>query len=223
MAQHSCNRRLLFLHPSHFRNWLWISTSSSQSLQTIIAMLTRVFCLALTLFSNTSQGAPTTSSTPTPAIAYNRYKKDIIPSGAAVVAPLPAVGCDIRNESSVQTSNKSFAVGEQWMPSIPWTESGQVVFVSTDTEGVKFENLAFDNAPVALNGSRSLLKAYSNSSGWSMTMPSTINVNSKSSETLPLICWPLMRLRSVFDQSVNPRSLGQQLPHLQASHRTIWE
>ena len=186
-------------------------------------MLTRVFYLALTVFSSISQGVPTASSTPTPVIAYGRYKKDIIPSGAAVVAPLPAVGCDIKNESSVQTSNKSFAVGEQWMPSIPWTEPGQMVFVSTDTEGVEFENVAFDNAPAALNGSRALLQAYSNSSGWSMAMPSTVNLNSKSVKTLSLICRHLMRLRSIMEQSVNPRLLGQRLPRLQGSHRTIWE
>ena len=162
-------------------------------------MSARVFYLVLTLFISISQGAPPASFTPTRAVAHSRYKKSIIPTGAAVVAPLPAPFCVSRNETNVQSSTKSFAVGEQWLPSIPWEEPGQVVFVSTDTEGVEFENLAFDNAPAALSGSTTLLQAYSNSSGWSMTMPSTVNVNSKSLKTLPLNCRHLMGLRSVFD------------------------
>ena len=186
-------------------------------------MSTRVFYLALTLFSSLSQGVLTESSTRTRAIAHGRYKKDTIPSGVAVVAPLPAPGCDVRNQSSVQTRTRTFMVGQQWMPSIPWTEPGQVIFVSTDTEGVKFENVRLDNAPPALNGSTAKIQAYSNSSGWSMTMPATVNLNCKSLKTLLFIYRHLIRLRSLYDQIANPHLLGQRLPRLQGSHRTTWQ
>ena len=145
-----------------------------------ISMSTKRFYLALSLFTSISQGAPRAFPAPTDPTVHNRYKRSIIPSGAAVVAPLPAPLCVSKNGSNVQTKTKSFALGEQWMPYLPWSEPGQVVLVSTDTSGVEFENIAFDNAPVALNYFTNLLRAYSNSSGWSMTMPSTVNVSGKS-------------------------------------------
>lgn len=139
-------------------------------------MSSLVFYLAFVLFTNVSQGAPALP-TPTDPTAHNLVKRVTIPLGAAVVAPLPAPLCVTKNGTDVQTSTKTFAVGEQWMPGLPWNEPGQVVFVSTDTNGVEFKNLAFDNPPVALKNFTRLLQAYSNSSGWSMTMPSTVNVN----------------------------------------------
>lgn len=69
----------------------------------------------------------------------------------------------------------------QWLPGLPWYEAGQVVFVEADTDGVQFQNLAFDKAVPALDIYTSLLAAYTNSSGWSMTMPSTVDVSSMSS------------------------------------------
>ena len=45
-----------------------------------------------------------------------------------------------------------------------------MVFVETDTDGVQFENVAFDNVVPALDSYTSLVVANANSSGWSMTM-----------------------------------------------------
>ena len=149
-------------------------------------MSTWTVYLALVLFADISQSAPPALPTHIYTRVHTLRKRSIIPSGAVVVAPLPAAACNLRNnESNVQTSTKSFGVGEQWLPGLPWNEPGQVVFVSTDTDGVEFENLAFYEAPAALDNSTNLLQAYSNSSGWSMTMPSTVNYNRKSRNALP--------------------------------------
>jgi hypothetical protein len=78
--------------------------------------------------------------------------------------------CVTKNGSNVQISSKTFAMGLQWMPGLPWFEAGQVVFVETDTDGVQFENVAFDNVVPALDSYTSLVVANANSSGWSMTM-----------------------------------------------------
>lgn len=185
-------------------------------------MSTWTFYLALVLFTSISQSAPPVLPTPTHDRAPTLHKRSLIPSDVVVVAPLPAPVCPLRNnESNVQTSTKSFQIGEQWLPGLPWNEPGQVVFVSTDTDGVEFENLAFYKAPPVLNNSRSLLQLYSNSSGWSMTMPSTVNYNRKSRTTLPPSA-NFLEAKTTIDQSVHPHSHGQRLPRLERFHRTIW-
>lgn len=112
-----------------------------------------------------------------------------------------------KNGSNVQISSKTFEMDLQWMPRLSWFEAGQVVFVETDTDGVQFENVAFDNVVPALDSYTSLVAANTNNSGWSMTMPMTVDASSMSSDTRSR--WLAGVESNKRDtQSLHPHSLG---------------
>ena len=96
------------------------------------------------------------------------------PSGANEVAGLPGAICITRGGSFVQSTSTLEATGLQWVPYVPFAEAGQIVYFETDTDGIVFENVKFIDPPSSLLEYTTLLQAYSNSSGWSMVMPSTI-------------------------------------------------
>ncbi len=106
--------------------------------------------------------------------------RGLLPSGVVEVGGLPAPICVTRNGTNVQSTEVAKPTGVMWMPLVPFDEPGQVVYIGTDTDGIVFENVFFSAPASDLSPYESLLTAYSNSSGWSMTMPATIpNANSE--------------------------------------------
>lgn len=99
------------------------------------------------------------------------------PSGVVEVGLYIAAACSTRNGTVVISTNSAKPTGLMWMPSIPFDDPGQIVYVGTDTDGIVFENVLFSAPPSYLDPYTSLLTAYSNSSGWSMTMPATAPAN----------------------------------------------
>lgn len=97
-----------------------------------------------------------------------------LPSGVVEVGGFPAPLCITKDETNTQSSNREEPTGVMWAPGIPWYEPGQVIYIGTDTDGIVFENVFFSAPASDLNVYSTLLEAYSNSSGWSMTMPSTV-------------------------------------------------
>ena len=127
-------------------------------------------------------GTPTPTTTPPPVLHrfrrdYTSVPNDIIPKGAVVIGALPGPYCITKSGINVQSRSRMVEPGLQWVPGLPWFEPGQVVYLWTDTNDVKFENVSFSNAPAALDSFTTLLSAYSNSSGWIMTMPASVDVS----------------------------------------------
>ncbi len=96
------------------------------------------------------------------------------PTGANEVAGLPGAVCITRNGTDVRSTSTLEPTGLQWVPYVPFAEVGQIVYFGTDTDGILFENVNFVDPPSSLLAYTTLLQPYSNSSGWSMVMPSTI-------------------------------------------------
>ena len=97
------------------------------------------------------------------------------PSGAIEVAGLPGAVCVTRGGTDVRSTSTLKPTGVQWVPYVPFEENGQIVYFGTDTDGIVFENVKFYDPPSSLLAYTTLLQPYSNSSGWSMVMPSTIS------------------------------------------------
>ena len=96
------------------------------------------------------------------------------PTGANEVAGLPGAVCITRNGIDVSSTSTLEPTGLQWVPYVPLNGAGQIVYFGTDTDGILFENVNFFDPPSSLLAYTTLLQPYSNSSGWSMVMPSTI-------------------------------------------------
>ncbi len=96
------------------------------------------------------------------------------PTGANEVAGLPGVACITRGGTAVRSTSTLEPTGLQWVPYVPFAEVGQIVYFGTDTDGILFENVNFVDPPSNLLAYTTLLQPYSNSSGWSMVMPSTV-------------------------------------------------
>ena len=113
---------------------------------------------------------------PTPVPDRNLIKRQYgtKPSGANEVAGLPGAGCVTRGGIDVTSTSTLEPTGMQWVPYVPFNEYGQTVYFGTDTNGIVFENVNFYDPPSSLLAYTTLLRPYSNSSGWSMVMPSTI-------------------------------------------------
>lgn len=97
-----------------------------------------------------------------------------IPSGAVEVVGLPGAVCPLRSGTDVRSTSTSEPTGLMWLPYVPFSEGYQTVYFGTDTDGIVFENVHFSNPASNLDDYTTLLQAYSNSSGWSMVMPTTI-------------------------------------------------
>ena len=114
---------------------------------------------------------------PTPAPDRDLIKRQQYgtkPSGANEVAGLPGAVCITRGGTYVQSTSTLEPTGLQWVPYVPMDGAGQIVYFGTDTDGILFENVNFVDPPSSLLAYTTLLQPYSNSSGWSMVMPSTI-------------------------------------------------
>ena len=96
------------------------------------------------------------------------------PSGANEVAGLPGAVCVTRGGTDLRSTSTLESTGLQWVPYVPLDGVGQIVYFGTDTDGILFENVNFVDPPSSLLAYTTLLQPYSNSSGWSMVMPSTI-------------------------------------------------
>ena len=96
------------------------------------------------------------------------------PTGANEVAGLPGAVCHTRGGTYVMSTSTLEPMGLQWVPYVPLDEAGQIVYFGTDTDGILFENVNFYDPPSSLLAYTTLLQPYSNSSGWSMVMPSTV-------------------------------------------------
>ena len=96
------------------------------------------------------------------------------PTGANEVAGLPGALCYTRGGTYISSTSTLEPTGLQWVPYVPLDGDGQIVYFGTDTDGIVFENVAFVDPPSSLLAYTTLLQPYSNSSGWSMVMPSTI-------------------------------------------------
>ena len=114
---------------------------------------------------------------PTPAPDRDLIKRQQYgtkPSGAVEVGGLPGAVCVTRGGIYISSTSTLEPTGLQWVPYVPMDGDGQIVYFGTDTDGIVFENVAFLDPPSSLLAYTTLLQPYSNSSGWSMVMPSTI-------------------------------------------------
>ena len=121
---------------------------------------------------------PTPTSPPTPQ--YKVVQQSGIPKGAVVVSGLPALECFTKDQSGTWISNRSLPTGLVWLPNVPWMEPGKTVHIDTDSHGIEFKNISFSNHTSNIHPYKSLLHTYSNKSGWSMVMPTSGHVDSKS-------------------------------------------
>ena len=123
-----------------------------------------------------SSAATIRQSKPTAAPDRNLIKRQYgtKPTGANEVAGLPGAGCVTRGGTDVTSTSTLEPTGVQWVPYVPFNEYGQIVYFGTDTDGIVFENVNFYDPPSSLLAYTTLLQPYSNSSGWSMVMPSTL-------------------------------------------------